>query len=139
MNILIPILVLTFLGVAFGIGLALASKKFCVTLDPRIENIYAHLPGANCGACGMAGCMGFAEALIHGTCTVDRCSVTEEENRKEIAEILGVELKTKVKTTALVHCHGGNKRAKDKFIYTGIKDCVAANLVMGGPKACFYG
>src|SRR3990167_4993069 len=92
MNILIPILVLTGLGVAFGVGLALASKKFCVTMDPRIEKIYAHLPGANCGACGMAGCMGFAEALIHGACTVDRCSVNQEENRKEIAEILGGEI-----------------------------------------------
>ena len=139
MNILIPILVLTGLGVAFGVGLALASKKFCVTMDPRIEKIYAHLPGVNCGACGMAGCMGFAEALIHGVCTVDRCSVNQQENREEIAEILGVELKTKVKTVAALHCHGGNKRAKDKFIYTGIRDCAAASLVMGGPKACVYG
>lgn len=138
-DIIVPVLTLTGLGAAFGVGLAVASKKFCVAIDPRLEKIYSHLPGANCGACGMAGCMGFAEALIHGTCTVDRCAVVEEETRKEIAGIIGTEAKTRIKTAAVLHCNGGSKRVKDKFIYMGIKDCVAANLVMGGPKACVYG
>jgi len=138
-KIIIPVLTLTGLGVAFGVGLAIASKKFCVAIDPRIEKIYAHLPGANCGACGLAGCIGFAEALIQGTCSVERCVVAGSEKRAEIAGILGVEAKTKTKKVAVVNCHGGSKRVKDKFIYAGIKDCVAANLVMGGPKACAYG
>lgn len=139
MEILVPILTLGTLGLLFGIGLALASKKFCVVTDPRLEKIYEELPGANCGACGMPGCMGFAEGLIQGTCAVERCVVSEEEARQGIAEILGVEAKTKVKQVAILHCHGGSKRAKDKFVYEGIKDCIAANLVMGGPKACVYG
>lgn len=139
MNILIPILALGGLGLLFGVGLAFAAKKFCVVTDPRLEEVYAKLPGANCGACGMAGCISFAEGLIKGICSIERCAVTEEEAKKEIADILGVELKTKVKTVAVLHCHGGNKRAKDKFIYTGIQDCIAANLVMGGPKACSWG
>lgn len=138
-NILIPILTLSGLGIIFGVGLAIAAKKFCVVTDPRLQKIFEKLPGANCGACGMPGCMGFAEALIKGACTVEKCVVSEEDKRKEIAQILGVEAKTKIKKVALLHCHGGNKRAKDKFIYTGIKDCIAANQVMGGPKACIYG
>lgn len=139
MEILAPVLTLGGLGVVFGAGLALAAKKFCVVTDPRLEKIYAKLPGANCGACGMPGCMGFAEGLIQGTCTPDRCVALEEEARKEISELLGVEHKKKIKAVAVLHCHGGSKRVKDKFIYTGEKDCVAANLVGGGPKACFYG
>ncbi len=139
MNILAPVLTLSGLGVIFGVGLALAAKKFCVVIDPRLEKIYAKLPGANCGACGMPGCMGFAEALIQGTCTPDRCVIMEEEARRDIADILGVEHKKRVKSVAVLHCHGGSKRVKDKFIYTGERDCVAANLVLGGPKACFYG
>lgn len=139
MEIVIPILILGGLGLIFGVGLAMASKKFCVVTDPRLEEIYQKLPGANCGACGMAGCIGFAEGLIKGSCTIEKCAVSEEEARGDIAEILGVELKTKVKLVAVLHCHGGNKRAKDKFIYDGIKDCIAANLVMAGPKACVYG
>lgn len=141
MIILIPILMMTLLGVAFGVGLAVASKKFCVVTDPRVAELFARLPGANCGACGMAGCMGFAQALLQGTCTVDRCTVVskEEESVAKIGEILGVESKASVKKTAVLHCNGGNKRAKDKAVYAGIRDCTAANLVMGGPKACGYG
>lgn len=139
MSILIPILTLGGLGVLFGVGLAFASKKLCVTTDPRIEKIYARLPGSNCGACGMAGCMGFAEGLIKGVCTVDKCVLSGEQAREDIAAILGIEVKKKVKQVAVLHCHGGNKRAKDKFIYNGIKDCISANSVMQGPKACVYG
>ncbi len=139
MNIIAPILTVTGLGVIFGIGLAAASKKFCVVSDPRLEKIYDKLPGANCGACGMPGCMGFAEGLIKGTCTVEKCAVTQEESRKEIANILGIEAKAKLKKIAVLLCHGGSNRVKNKLLYSGIHDCIAANAVLGGPKACAYG
>lgn len=139
MEILIPILVLGSLGLIFGVGLALASKRFCVASDPRLEKIIAHLPGANCGACGLPGCIGFAEGLIQGTCTPERCASADEEARKEISEILGVEHKVKVKKVALLHCNGGSQRAKDKFVYQGLRDCISANTVMLGPKACIWG
>jgi len=138
-DILAPVLTLSGLGVVFGAGLALAAKKFCVATDPRLERVYAKLPGVNCGACGMPGCMGFAEGLIQGTCSIEGCTVSEDNVREEIADILGVELASQVKTLAVLHCHGGSKRAKDKFIYAGINDCTAANLIMKGPKACIYG
>jgi len=139
MEILIAVLTLGGLGILFGAGLAVASKRFCVVADSRIDQIYAKLPGANCGACGMPGCMGFAEGLIQGSCTVERCASVQEDARQEIAKILGVEVKIKVKKVAVLHCNGGNKRVKDKFIYSGIQDCISANLVMEAPKACVYG
>ncbi len=138
-NILVPVLTLSGLGVVFGAGLAVAAKKLCVVTDPRLEKIYANLPGANCGACGMPGCIGFAEGLIQGTCTVERCAVMQDEARAEVARILGVAAKTKVKTVAVLHCNGGSRRVKDKFVYEGERDCIAANLIGGGPKECFYG
>jgi len=136
---LIPVFILGGLGLAFGVGLALAAKKFCVTADPVVEKIFTKLPGVNCGACGMPGCMGFAEALIQGACTLDRCTVTEEEAREDISRILGLELKPKVKRVAVLHCFGGDKRAKDKFVYDGDNDCLTANLTFAGKKACSYG
>ncbi|MFA5156832.1 MAG: RnfABCDGE type electron transport complex subunit B [Candidatus Omnitrophota bacterium] len=139
MDILTPILILGGLGVIFGIGLAVAARRFCVAVDPRIEKIFSRLPGANCGACGKPGCIGFAEGLIQGTCTVEGCTVSSEKARQDIAQILGVETKVKVKTLAVLHCHGGSKRVKDKFVYRGINDCVSASMVMGGPKACVHG
>lgn len=124
---------------AFGAALALAAKKFCLPTDPRLQKVFEKLPGANCGACGMPGCMGFAEALIQGTSTPERCTVSEEEPRKEIADILGVKVGVKIKKVAVLHCNGGSVRAKDKYEYQGIRECEAANLLMEGPKACVYG
>lgn len=137
-QILFPVLTLGGLGLIFGIVLAVASKKFCVVTDPRLEKILSCLPGANCGACGNAGCMAFAEALIKGTETPDSCPVSEEENREEVSKLLGVKSKTKVKKVAVLHCNGGNK-VKDKFDYQGIKTCHAANLMFRGQKECGWG
>jgi len=39
---------------------------------------------------------------------------------------------------SFLHCNGGNK-VKDKYIYLGLRDCFAANLLMQGPKACSSG
>jgi RnfABCDGE-type electron transport complex B subunit len=130
---------LGFLGLVFGVGLAVASKKLAVKTDPRLEKIHGLLPGANCGACGGAGCFGFAEALLSGKASIDACRVSEEKVREQIAGLLGKKVEKKVKRVAVLQCHGGSKRVKDKFIYTGIPDCVAANLVMAGPKECVYG
>lgn len=137
MEIITAILTLSVLGLLFGIGLSLANKKFCVTTDPKLEKIFACLPGANCGVCGKAGCMGFAESLIQGQANIGACVSVNEEKRKEIAKILGVEAAAKVKKVAVLHCHGGTQ-VKDKFLYKGIQDCIAANLVLGGQKACSY-
>ncbi len=138
MNILIPVLSVGTLGLLFGAGLGIAAKKFCVSTDPRLEKILACLPGANCGACGKAGCLGFAESLIQGQASINQCAVSSEEARNEISKILKISVEKKVKRIAVLHCHGG-KRVKDKFQYEGLKDCLAANLVMGGQKECKYG
>lgn len=138
-EIIIPILALGALGVLFGVGLALAAKKFHVTTDPRIEKIVSYLPGVNCGSCGMAGCLGFAEALVQGVSTLEKCVGTQEESRSSIAKIMGVEANLKIKNVAVLHCNGGGVRAKDKYVYQGVKDCVCANQVLGGEKLCGYG
>lgn len=138
MEIIIPILGLGSLGLIFGIGLAVASKKLAVKVDPRLEKIHGLLPGANCGACGGAGCFGFAEFLLSGKVGIEACRVSEESVKEQIAKILGKKLEKKVKLVATLHCNGGTK-VKDRFLYQGIKDCIAANLVLAGQKACVYG
>lgn len=138
-NMLSAILTLTGLGALFGLGLALAAKKFCVAVDPRLNRIYGKLPGVNCGACGQPGCMGFAECLIRGECLVEQCAVSDDESRQAIAKILGVEGGARIKKRAVLHCGGGSKRAKNKYIYKGAGNCASANIVMGGFKSCVYG
>jgi len=138
MEILIPVLTLGVLGLIFGVGLAIASKQFVVEIDPRLNRVMHLLPGSNCGACGKAGCSGFAEALIGGGISADACRVSSDDIKNEIARILGKKLEKKAKCVALLHCNGGTK-VRDKFLYYGGEDCVSANLVLCGQKECVYG
>ena len=138
MEIIIPVLVLGSLGLLFGLGLAVASKKFCVATEPHLEKLLGCLPGVNCGVCGKPGCMAFAQSLIKGEVSLGSCRAIEEEARSKAAQILGIKLETQVKQVAVLHCAGGSK-VKDKFQYNGLGDCVAANLVLRGQKECIYG
>ncbi len=62
-TVLLTIISLTFLGSFSAIILYFIAQKFKVFEDPRIDEVQAILPAANCGACGFAGCRNFAEAL----------------------------------------------------------------------------
>lgn len=136
MDILIPILTLGILGLLFGVGLAIASKKLAVQVDPRLGKITGLLPGANCGACGGAGCFGFAESILSGKLNVSACRVASLSVKEEIAGILGQELEKITKRLATLHCNGGVK-VKDRFEYKGIESCVAANLVLGDRRNAY--
>jgi Na+-translocating ferredoxin:NAD+ oxidoreductase RNF subunit RnfB len=138
MEILIPILILGSLGLLFGVGLGIASKKLAVQADPRIEKVHGLLPGTNCGACGGAGCFGFAEGLLSGKFSLAGCKVSTDAQKEKIAGFLGQKIEKTAKKVAAPRCFGG-KKVKDKFIYQGLRDCAAANLVLGGQKECFYG
>jgi len=135
---LIPILIMSTMGLLFGLGLAFASRIFRVEVDPKIEKIISALPGANCGVCGKAGCAGLAEAIAKGDVSLTGCPVAEEEAYNKIADILGVEKEPVIKKLARVRC-GGGERAGDKFIYHGVNTCAAANLITGGQKLCRFG
>jgi len=137
-HILIPVIAMAALGLVFGLGLAYALKIFGIEVDPTIALIISRLPGSNCGACGKAGCAGFAEALRKGDVMPAGCVVSNDEARKSIAGILGIDYNPKVKTTATLLCNGG-KNARDKYTYMGISSCKAASLVFGGYKACAFG
>jgi len=138
MEIILPVLTLGILGLLFGLGLAIASKKLAVKIDPRLDKVHSFLPGSNCGSCGNAGCFGFAEAVLSGQQAIDNCRLTSDQNKEEIAKVLGRELKKQLKTIAVLHCEGGCK-VQDRFTYQGIKDCTAANLQFGGQKECLWG
>lgn len=138
MEILAAILILGLLGFIFGIGLAFASRKLSVQVDPRLEQLQHLLPGTNCGACGNPGCFGFAENLLSGKAAVDGCRVSDEKTKEKIAVLMGQSLAKTVKKIAALRCNGG-KKVEERYVYKGLQDCVAANLVLGGQKACVFG
>lgn len=92
---IMEIVVMGVLGLFFGLILAYLSHKFKVVKDPRIEEVRALLPGANCGACGLAGCDAFAEAVVAGKVPVDGCIPGQKAVADKIANILGKETPVK--------------------------------------------
>lgn len=127
------------IGLVIGAILAYAAKIFAVESDPRIEAIVGVLPGANCGACGYAGCAALAGAIAAGQAPVDACPVGRAPVAEKVAEIMGINAGgPAVKKQAQVLCQGGKDIAKTKYEYAGIDDCQAAAQVAGGPKSCEY-
>jgi len=137
MLIVWSLVILTILGTVFALGLSIASKKFKVDADPRIDEIGELLPGANCGGCGYAGCIAAAEAVVKGDAPVNVCPALDKDKAKLVADIMGVEFVEREPEIAVVRCKG--KDAAERFQYFGIPDCRAAQLVQGGHLACAYG
>ncbi len=128
------------LGLLFGAGLAFASRVLAVKRDERVEAIDEVLPGANCGACGFAGCSGLSEALVQGEAELEDCPVSDSEALTQVAEILGEEIAMDgSRDVAKVRCRGTLDAAETRFKYAGIQDCDAAAGVSGGHMVCEHG
>ncbi len=137
--ILASVAVLGGVGLTFGILISIANQKLYVWEDPRIDELSDILPGANCGACGYAGCRAFAEAAIDGVVVPAGCTVMSEGELEDVAEMLGVDAGEASKVVARLLCAGGTDVAPRKALYDGIGSCGAAVAVSGGGKACAWG
>ncbi|MCB5268476.1 MAG: RnfABCDGE type electron transport complex subunit B, partial [Candidatus Cloacimonadaceae bacterium] len=136
----IPVLIIGALGLIFGLVLAIASKVFEVKIDPRVEDIISVLPGANCGACGLAGCAGYADQIVHGGEAVNKCAPGGAATAALIANIMGVSADAMQQKVAVIHCSsGGHDNTKWKYNYEGVNSCKAAVNVAGGPNSCPWG
>ncbi|MDO9578267.1 MAG: RnfABCDGE type electron transport complex subunit B [Candidatus Cloacimonadales bacterium] len=140
MIILYSIIVLGALGLLYGLGLAFASKKFQVHVDPKIDEIVGILPGANCGACGQPGCGGYAEAIVNQGVAINKCAPGGDAVIGAIARIMGIEASASDKKVAVIHCQSGGKNNTFlRYDYQGIATCKATVLVSNGPNLCNYG
>lgn len=134
--ILYALLVLGGMGLLFGAVLAFAGKKFAVPTDDRVEKVRALLGGANCGACGYAGCDAFAEAVAKGVAEPKKCPAA---NPKAIGEALGLTFdENEEPLVARVRCNGVHGNVSDRYAYKGLKSCRAAAGISGGPKECEF-
>ncbi len=139
-TILLAVIVVAALGLLCAIVLVVASKIMAVKVDPRITAIRGCLPGANCGACGYAGCDGYAAALVEeeGVKT-NLCIPGGKETAVQIADVLGVQAESVEHVVAAVHCRGTDSATEDKMDYNGISSCKASTLLYGGKGQCPYG
>lgn len=139
-NLLYPALSIGGMGLIFGVVLGYANKKFHVPVDPKIPLVREALPSANCGACGYAGCDAYATAVVEGDAALNLCTVGGSSTSEKIGEIMGVSVETSDRKVAFVKCKGTCGKAKEKYVYDGVKDCRQAVIAPGGgSKACSDG
>ena len=139
MEILIPVVAVTVIGLLAAGMLVAASKFMAVPVDEKFTQLRECLPGANCGACGYAGCDGYAQALSEGGVKPNLCVPGGAGAAAKVAAILGVEAGDVETVAAFVACQGGCVHSGKKCDYAGIPTCAAVNLMFAGDGACSYG
>lgn len=86
---LISVLLLTTLGLIFGLGLGWVAIRFRVKSDPLIEKIDALLPQTQCGMCTYPGCRPYAEAISKDEADINQCPPGGEAGIRALADLLG--------------------------------------------------
>ena len=133
------ILLLGGIGFLAALILGISAVTFAVKMDPREKEVLDQLPGANCGACGFAGCAAFAHEITVNPDVEMSCPAVNEAALEAMSAILGRSLGGSAPLIACIRCKGAPAEPKNRSGYIGPKDCRAAQIVAGGPKGCQYG
>ncbi|NDV46546.1 Fe-S cluster domain-containing protein [Paludibacter sp. 221] len=138
--ILISLITLGVIGALAALILFFVAKKFYVFEDPRIDEVEAALPAANCGGCGYPGCRGFADACVKAD-DLDGlfCPVGGADTMSKVAAILGKTASAAEPTVAVVRCNGSCENRVRTNQYDGVKSCKVAHNLYGGDTGCSYG
>ncbi len=138
-SVLSAVAVLLVLGIVGAVILAVASKYLAPQEDPRIGQVTEALPGANCGACGYAGCADYAKAIVEGAPT-NKCVPGGQKTADAVAALLGQEAEAaSAPKKAVVACQGSTDHRDFRYRYQGISSCKAVNMLFSGPTDCRYG
>jgi RnfABCDGE-type electron transport complex B subunit len=138
--ILVSIFLLGGIGLLAAAILFFVAKKFNVEEDPRVEQVEAVLPGANCGGCGFSGCHDFAVNCVKAPSLEGfNCPGGGEKAMKRIAEILGLTAVAAKPMVAALHCHGTRDNRPTRASYDGVDSCAILAMVAAGGADCSYG
>lgn len=139
-TIIWTIVILAGLGLLLALVLFFIAKKFKVEEDPRIDEVEAVMPGANCGGCGFAGCRAFADAAVKAP-NLDNnyCPVGGNDVMKKVAAILGYEVREKAPQVAVVRCNGTCENRPRTNDYDGAPSCRVKASLYAGDTGCPYG
>lgn len=139
-TILITVISLSLLALLSAVILYFVAQKFKVFEDPRIDEVAAVMPQANCGGCGYAGCRNFAEALVAAeTFEGLNCPVGGAEVMGIAGKILGREAPVVDPMVAVLLCNGSPDVRPRTSIYNGAADCRISNSLFIGETDCSYG
>ena len=138
--VLITVIVLALLGGVASIILYFVAQKFKVFEDPKIGEVEAVLPGANCGGCGFPGCHGLAEALSKADDISGMgCPVGGAEVMSKVAAILGKEVAASAPKVAVVRCNGTCANRPRLLNYDGARSCAIQSAHFAGETGCSFG
>ena len=137
------IIVLSVIGLCCGLFIFLANRFLPKEAEhlKRAEEISEHLPGMNCGACGLPGCFAYAQAVAKDTDTFAMNPCMAMMKNEEAVEKLGGYLKCDLRglgseKEAVIRCSGYSEVI---YEYEGVQTCRAAVQLVGGYKKCPYG
>jgi H+/Na+-translocating ferredoxin:NAD+ oxidoreductase subunit B len=139
-TVIITIISLSLLAFLSAVILYVVAQKFKVYEDPRIDEVQALLPAANCGGCGFAGCRNLAEALVKAdTFEGLNCPVGGAPVMQDAARILGKTAPEVDPTVAVLLCNGSPDNTPRTSHYNGASDCRISNSLYIGETDCIYG
>ncbi|MBE6714442.1 MAG: RnfABCDGE type electron transport complex subunit B [Ruminococcaceae bacterium] len=138
--VLTAVIAVTAIGLLCAVVLVVAAIVMHVKENEKEQKIRDVLPGANCGACGYAGCDGYAKALANeeGIAT-NLCTPGADRVSQAIADILGCEFEDTIEMVATVRCCGDCNNTEKKASYSGVNTCAGAKMLFGGDGACTFG
>ncbi len=140
MTIIFTVATLSILGILSAVILYVVAQKFKVQGDPRVDQVEAALPLANCGGCGYPGCRNFAEACVAAGDLSDLyCPVGGQACMEAVADILGKKVSLKDPLIAVVRCQGTHAYRAKTSVYDSAPVCAVAASLYGGDTACAYG
>ena len=135
--IVLAVGLVTVIGLICAVGLSIASKVMAVPVDERFGPVRECLPGANCGACGYAGCDAYAQALISGEgVKTNLCVPGGAAAAQGVSAALGVAAEEVVPMMAYVRCNGTCENTSVKQEYKSAKGCAAAKLISASDAPC---
>ena len=139
-TVIITIISLSLLAFLSAVILYFVAQKFKVYEDPRIDEVQALLPAANCGGCGFAGCRNLAEALVKADSFEGlSCPVGGAPVMAEAARILGKTPPVVDPTVAVLLCNGSPENRPRTSHYDGAMECRISNSLYAGDTDCSYG
>ncbi len=136
---LLPVVIVGGIGLVCSVILVIAAKVMAMPADELFDAIRAELPGANCGACGYAGCDDYAKAVAHSGAKTNLCIPGGAGTAAAVSAAMGVVAEEVKPQYAVVHCSGSCNVTEDSMDYQGKQTCAASKMFYNGKGSCQFG
>jgi electron transport complex protein RnfB len=78
------------LAVLIAVLLVIGNRVLPPAAEPIVDQLELLLPRIQCGQCDYPGCRAYAQAIVAGSATINRCPPGGAETIRQIASIMGL-------------------------------------------------